>query len=76
MQTLKRCRPVVIFEFGMGAADFYGSRPDELYALVFHECGLKISTLDGFLHDAPHLTGEQFRIMFEKGLEYYFVAYP
>ncbi|MCK9423363.1 MAG: FkbM family methyltransferase [Bacteroidales bacterium] len=76
LATLKRCKPVVIFEFGMGAADFYGSTPDLLHRFISVDCGMKISTLKGFLSNGPSLTIEKFKILFEKGKEYYFVAHP
>ncbi|MCX6306625.1 MAG: FkbM family methyltransferase [Bacteroidetes bacterium] len=74
--TLRRCKPVVIFEFGLGAADFYDSKPNDLHALLTRECGMKISTLKGYLRQAPALTETQFRDMFENGSEYYFVGHP
>lgn len=76
LATLKRCKPVVIFEFGLGAADFYGSTPDLLYRFISADCGMKISTLRGFLYNRPSLTIEKFKTLFEKGKEYYFVAHP
>ncbi len=74
--TLRRCKPVIIFEFGLGAADFYNSKPDVLHAFLTRECGMRISTLRGYLDHAPSLTEIQFCGMFEKGSEYYFVGHP
>jgi len=74
--TLKRCRPVVIFEFGLGAADFYESTPRELFDFLCRDCGLKISTLRGFLRQDPPLSDSQLCDLYEKGTEYYFVAHP
>jgi FkbM family methyltransferase len=74
--TLKRCKPVIIFEFGLGAADFYDSKPSELHAFLTRECGLKISTLKGYLDHAPELSEVRFCSMFNEGSEYYFVAHP
>ncbi|MCX6266413.1 MAG: FkbM family methyltransferase [Bacteroidetes bacterium] len=74
--TFRRCKPVIIFEFGLGAADFYNSKPDELYGFLTQECEMKISTLKGYLDHADTLTERQFRNMFEKGTEYYFVGHP
>ena len=74
--TLKRCKPVIIFEFGLGAADFYNSKPKEMFAFLTRECGMKISTLKGFLDHAQTLTEPQFTSMFENGREYYFVGHP
>jgi FkbM family methyltransferase len=74
--TLRRCKPVIIFEFGLGAADFYNSRPDELHSLLTRDCGMQISTLKGYLDHAPVLTEREFCAMFENGSEYYFVGHP
>lgn len=76
VQTIRRCRPVIIFEFGLGAADFYNSAPGELFGFLTGECGLKISTLKGFLENVPELPSDLFCEMFRKGSEYYFVAHP
>jgi FkbM family methyltransferase len=74
--TLRRCKPVIIFEFGLGAADFYNSKPNELHTFLTKECGMKISTLKGYLDHSTSLSESQFRNMFEKGSEYYFVGHP
>jgi len=76
MQTIRRSKPVIIFEFGLGAADFYNSGPEELFAFLTIDCGLRISTLRGFLDHAPELSEAGFCKMFTKGTEYYFVAHP
>jgi FkbM family methyltransferase len=76
INTLKRWKPVVIFEFGLGAADFYNSQPGDLFLFLNDRCGLKISTLKGFLDQAPVLTRGQFLKLYETGSEYYFIAHP
>jgi FkbM family methyltransferase len=76
VNTIKRCKPVNIFEFGLGAADFYNSSPGELFTLLCNECGMKISTLKSYVDHAPSLTEEQFCRMFNEGREYYFVGHP
>ncbi len=73
---IKRCAPVIVFEFGLGASDYYGSGPDDLYHLLVDDCGLKISLLKSFLGDDPPLTQEQFRQHYHQKAEYYFVAHP
>lgn len=73
--TLKRCKPVIIFEFGLGAADFYDSKPNELHAFLARECGMKISTLKGYLDQSQELTEATFCSMFKTGSEYYFVGH-
>lgn len=74
--TIKRCKPVIIFEFGLGAADFYNSKPKELHTFLTSECGMKISTLKGYLDKAPEISETLFCNMFNEGSEYYFVAHP
>lgn len=76
INTLKRWSPVVIFEFGLGAADFYDSNPDEMYKLLSENSGLKVNTLDGFLKKKPSLSLAEFINCYETGREYYFAAYP
>lgn len=75
-ETIRRTRPVIIFEFGMGAADCYGTRPEDIYQLLCSDLGLRINTLKGFLHDAPALTLERLTHLFGERREYYFIAYP
>lgn len=74
-QTLRSSQPFVIFEFGLGAADYYGSKPGELFDFLC-DCKLKISTLHGFLHSGDSLSRSRFQGMFETGDEYYFIAHP
>lgn len=47
LETLRRHRPIVIFEHGLGGADRYGSGPAEVWELVADEIGLRIFDLDG-----------------------------
>ncbi|MCX6252649.1 MAG: FkbM family methyltransferase [Bacteroidetes bacterium] len=74
--TIKRCKPIIIFEFGLGAADYYDTQPEAFFSLIISDFGLQISTLKGFLHNHSHLTLERFCEYFHTGKEYYFVAHP
>ena len=74
--TLRRCKPVIIFEFGLGAADFYNSKPNELHSFITRQCGMKISTLKGYLDNEPELSEARFCSMCNEGSEYYFVGHP
>jgi FkbM family methyltransferase len=47
MVTLRRDRPIVIFEHGVGSADAYGTEPRDIYRLLCHEADLRIFDLDG-----------------------------
>ena len=44
-ETIKRCKPHIIFEHGLGASEFYDSTPDKVFKLLT-SCGLKISTMN------------------------------
>ncbi len=74
-ETLKRTKPVVVFEHGLGASDHYGTTPEMVYDLLVEECGLTISLLDRFVVDAPPLSRDDFREEFYASRNYYFVAY-
>lgn len=47
METLCRHRPIVALEHGLGSADYYGTRPQTIHALLTVEAGLSIFDLDG-----------------------------
>lgn len=74
-QTLTRCKPIVIFECGLGASEFYGSTPDMVFNLLA-ECGLKLSLMENWLHGRPALTQKQFEQHYQNKSHYYFIAYP
>lgn len=66
--TLRRCKPVVIFEHGLGASEMYGSTPDKVFDLL-QDCGLRVSLLDRFLRDAAPMSRESFsREYHERGI--------
>jgi FkbM family methyltransferase len=73
---IKRDRPIIIFEFGSVAADYYGTKPDDVYNLLSSECGLKISLLDSWLNGEKPLSQEEFKEQYYEGINYYFMAYP
>lgn len=75
-KLLSAQRPLIIFECGKGASDYYGTKPGELYDYVCDEIGLKISLLQSFLHGKTSLNRQAFINNFEQNTEYYFVAHP
>lgn len=76
VEILKRDKPVVIFEHGLGASDHYGTTPEMIYELLCDECDLDITLMERFIVDAAPLSRDEFRAQFYKSLNYYFVAYP
>lgn len=76
VKTITRHRPYIVFEHGLGAADFYGTRPEQVYDLLNKECRLNISVMRDWLEGGRHLTREEFVGQFENLTNYYFIAHP
>ena len=76
VNLLKRCKPIVLFECGKGASDYYDTRPNELFDFLNEEIGLKIYTLQSFIKEQNPLNKSEFEHHFEISSEYYFTAIP
>ena len=74
-QTLSRCRPFVVFEHGLGAADAYGTEPEMVFDLLTG-CGLGISLMHEWLRSGPQLSREALAEEFTSGRNYVFLAHP
>lgn len=74
-QLLKRDKPVVVFECGMGASDYYGTKPADIYSFMTDEIGLSVSTLKSFINNRKPLTAAEFTDCFNSNKEYYFIAH-
>jgi len=72
LKTLRRHRPVVIFEHGSGSAEEYGTTPASIHALLADEAGYRIFDLDG---NGPYSL-EEFEHAFYAGERVNFVAHP
>lgn len=72
-RTLKQHRPLLIFEFGNGASEFYDSSPADFFNFLY-ALDYKIYTLDRFLNQSTQLSREQFQEIYQAGSDYYFVA--
>ncbi len=72
LETLRRHRPLVAFEHGLGSADLYGTTPAGIHALLCGELGYEIAGLDG---DGPYGV-ERFGEIFASGERVNFVARP
>lgn len=73
-QLLKRCKPTILFECGLGASNFYGTNPTELYQYLTQTIGLQVYTLQAFTNQAQALTQQAFTAHYNNNTEYYFVA--
>jgi FkbM family methyltransferase len=70
--TLTAHRPLVLFEHQKSTASHYGSGPEEMFALLAGEAGMRIFDMDG----AGPYTLERFSEAYETGSRWNFVAVP
>lgn len=74
VNILKKYKPIVLFEFGLGGSDLYDTTPQKMYDYL-QECGLSVSILEYYLQGRPLLSREEFIGQFEKKYNYFFIAY-
>lgn len=74
VNLLKRDKPILLFEFGLGASDYYQTTPEEIYNFLVKELGYKIYTLKNFLSSEVELNINTFKKCYNTNKEYYFVA--
>lgn len=72
-QLLRRCKPIVVFECGLGASDYYGTEPGELFSFL-DQCKYRIYSLQSWIGKKSAFTEDQFTDCFNQNTEYYFVA--
>ncbi len=73
VQILRKFHPVVVFEFGVGAADYYNSNPGEFFDFLQNQ-NYCLYTLHNFIENLVYLTKEEFVELFTSNKEYYFLA--
>lgn len=71
VETIRRHRPLIIFEHGIGAADRYGYASEDVHDLLCGQLGMRIFDLDG---RGPY-TRQEFAELFPKPIWNY-VAVP
>lgn len=76
LETLRRFRPLVLFEHGRGASDCYGVGPDQIWQSLSKDCAMAIYRLPDWLQSRPAMTREAFVANFHGGPDYFFVATP
>ena len=74
--VIKRCRPFIVFEHGLGAADHYGTTPVDVYDFLTIQCGLQVTLMKRWLHGEPPLSRASFVELLRAGREFYYLAYP
>jgi FkbM family methyltransferase len=73
-QRILEQRPYVIFEHGLGAADYYGTSPEMIFDLL-SRCELSISLLHGWLAGKPPFDRSGFLQTFERGQYWIYLAH-
>jgi FkbM family methyltransferase len=76
VETLRKNRPVVVFEHGQAAAAVYGTVQEKLYDLLSQGCGLRVSLMSRWLKGEPHLSPGEFVEEVQSGRNFYYIAYP
>ena len=76
VNTIRSGKPVIIFEHGLGGADYYGTRPDDVYDFLHDECGLELSLMVRWIKGMPQFSRQEFIDRFRTGADYYYIAYP
>ncbi len=72
---ITRCKPVIIFEHGLGASDYYGVTPEQVF-LLLAGCGMRVNTMKRWLAGQPGFTEPEFKRHYYERMDYYFIAYP
>lgn len=72
-QTIKRNKPVIIFEHGKGAAPFYDTKPGNVFDLLTAN-GMQVHTMKNWLNKKTALSKEAFISQFQNETNYYFIA--
>jgi FkbM family methyltransferase len=75
LKTICRSQPCIVFEHGLGAADCYGTRPEQVYELLTAQCGLSVFLMKSWLARGAALTRAEFAHQFDTGENYYFMAH-
>lgn len=73
-RLLEKNKPMLLFECGKGASEYYNTTPSMLFEFITNEVGMSIRTLESFLKDSSPMTDADFQHFFDSGDEYYFVA--
>ncbi|HKY52624.1 MAG TPA: FkbM family methyltransferase [Candidatus Limnocylindria bacterium] len=70
LRTLQRHRPIVAFQHGRGSAEYYGTKPGDIFRLLTADAGLRIFDMDG---GGPY-TLSAFETAYETNAHFHFVA--
>lgn len=72
-RILSNYHPLLVFEFGNGASEYYKAKPAEFFDYL-KRFGYQLYTLDRFVDKKDSLTKKEFKETYKTGSDYYFVA--
>jgi FkbM family methyltransferase len=72
-KLLNKYKPLLIFEFGKGASDFYNVKPIEIFEFL-SKVGYSVYTLENFVSNKVPFKLIDFEKVYNENAEYYFVA--
>jgi len=75
LATIRRCRPIIVFETGRNTTPFYGVQPDDIFDTIVSDLNMNLSTMARWLKGKSPYTKARFRYVYEKTNEFYFMAY-
>jgi FkbM family methyltransferase len=75
VKTVRRCRPIIVVEFGASALK-YGVTPEKMYRLLTETLGLQVNLMSCWLRGEPALSLAQFKEQYKAGRNWYYIAYP
>ena len=73
-KILQNHHPILVFECGIGASEFYGTKPKEIFQYLT-DLNYNISTLSAFMKQSSPLTIAEFENAFVNNTDYYFIAF-
>lgn len=76
MATIRRDRPVIVFEYGRTGRAEYGVEPAMMWQLLHDDLGLELSLMRTWLDGGAAFTAAQFSQTVDAGADWMFVAYP
>ncbi|MDZ4758051.1 MAG: FkbM family methyltransferase [Bacteroidota bacterium] len=74
VKVIQKSKPYIIFETGLGASEYYGTKPEELYDFFENELQSKIYTLQNWIDCKAALSKVDFLKLYNTNAEYYFIA--
>ena len=76
IETIRRSKPVIVFESGKHSTGLYGVKPDDVYLLITETLGYELSTMEHWLKRKLPFTRDAFEKNWNYGPEFYFIATP